>query len=209
MRRTCLPAAVCLVGLALHRPAAAQDGGNLLVNGDFTMGLSGYTVSASPGYVVSTTNECSLRGPSGGIRTCAVFGTPGTGTGGASLSQAIATTRGTGYVASFVTGIKPLQGGFDVFLAAAGQQVSVDCIGLAFCVLNLPFTATAPITTVTLGVRGYVPAGAPPLFQSGTFVGNAGVRALVVVPEPVPLALLGSALTILGASVVRRRTASR
>jgi hypothetical protein len=208
MRRTCLPAAVCLVGLALHRPAAAQDGGNLLVNGDFTAGLGGYTVTASPGYLVSTTNECSLRGPSGGIRTCAVFGTPGTGTGGASLSQEITTAPGATYVASFVTGIKPLRGGFDVFLAAAGQQVAVDCVGVDFCVVTLPFTATAQRTTVSLGVRGYVPAGAPPLFQSGTFVGDASVRSLATVPEPAPVALLGGALAVLGGVVVRRRAAS-
>ncbi len=201
MRRT----AVILSCLVLTSPAAAQSGVNLLVNGDFAAGLTGYTVTASPGYLVFTTNECSLRGPSGGFRYCAVFGTPGTGTGGASLSQLLATTPGTMYTASLVTGLKPLGGGFDVFLAAAGQQVAVDCLGVPFCVLTLPFTATAPTTTVELGVRGYVPADAPRLFPSGTFIGGAQVTAATTVPEPTPLALLGGALAALGGFVARRR----
>lgn len=119
-----------------------------------------------------------------------MFGTLGTGTGGASLAQVRTTPPGTQYIGSLVTGIKPLGGGFDVFLAAAGQQGTVDCVNEPFCVLTVPFTATALTTTVELGVRGYVPAGAPGLFPSGTFIGDASVVTAAVVPEPAPAVLL-------------------
>ncbi len=207
MRRIAIVLSCVLPCLVLARPVAAQGGTNLLTNGDFAAGLTGFTVSTSPGYIVFASTECSLSGPSGGIGNCAAFGTPGTGTGGASLAQVLTTTPGTQYIASLVTGIKPLGGGFDVFLAAAGQQGTVDCVNELFCVLTVPFTATALTTTVELGVRGYVPAGAPDLFASGTFIGDASVVTAAVVPEPAPAALLSGALLVLGGVVAQRRRA--
>jgi hypothetical protein len=114
--------AVVAAAAQLPWAAAAQNGPNLLVNDGFNAGLTGYVASTSPGYVVSAVLDCNL-----GV-TCALFGTPGTGPGFATLSQSVATVPAASYVVSVTTGQKASGAAFAFFLEAGGGRTSFDCL---------------------------------------------------------------------------------
>jgi hypothetical protein len=193
-------AALAAAALAGPIPARAQGGPNLLVNGGFDAGLAGYTAFASPGYIVAATSGCQL-----GV-TCALFGTPGTGAGVATLSQTVATVPGASYLASITTGTKAPGAAFVFFLEAGGGRSTFECLVAASCVVTRAFTAAGASTTVTFGVEGFTPPGGDQFGPSGTVVDNASLVAVAAVPEPAAWALLGGGLLALAAA---RRGAAR
>ncbi|GLC24751.1 PEP-CTERM sorting domain-containing protein [Roseisolibacter agri] len=201
MRVRHLAAAAALAVALLPRPVVGQTGPNLLVNGGFDSGLAGYTVFASPGYIVAATTGCPL-----GV-TCALFGTPGTGPGVASLSQTAATLPGASYLASITTGTKAPGAPFVFFLEAGEQRTTFDCLVLTPCVVTRAFTATGPSTVVRFGVEDFTPAGADRFGQSGIVVDNASLVlvASAVVPEPGTWALLATGLAAVAGVATRRR----
>ena len=172
--------ALVVVAVAGQVPgfAAAQTGPNLVVNGGFDAGLAGYAPFASPGYIVSAVLGCNL-----GV-TCALFGTPGTEPGFATLSQTVATVPGISYVASITTGQKASGASFTFFLQAGTERVSFDCLASPSCVVNLSTKATGASTTMTFGVEGFTPVGGDRFGPSGIVVDNASLTTISAVPEP-------------------------
>ena len=198
MRAYRLALAIAAAAGLLPRAASAQGAPNLLVNGGFDAGIAGYTAFASPGYIVAATRGCQL-----GV-TCALFGTPGTGPGVASLSQTVATVPGASYLASITTGTKASGAPFVFFLDAGGERTTFDCLVAASCVVTRAFTATGTSTTVSFGVEDRTPAGTDRFGQSGIVVDNAAVVAIAAVPEPGTWAMVGAGLLVM-AGVARRR----
>ena len=188
-------AAAAAVAAAVQLPsgAAAQSGPNLLVNGGFDAGLAGWTSVASPGYIVSAVVECNLD------ITCALFGTPGTAAGLATLSQTVATVPGTSYLASITTGQFTGGASFAFFLEAGGQRASFDCLSRR-CVLAQPFTASGANATVTFGIDGFAPPSGGSFGGGGVVVDNATLVVLSAVPEPAAWATLFVGMVAFGAS---------
>jgi hypothetical protein len=201
----CRLTALAAVAAAAQLPcgATAQNGPNLLVNGGFDAGLTGYAAFASPGYIVSAVLDCNL-----GV-TCALFGTPGTGPGFATLSQTVATTPGTSYLASITTGQKASGAAFSFFLDAGAGPTSFECLASPSCVVTQALTATGASTTVTFGVEGFTPPGGDRFGPSGIVVDNASLIAVSAVPEPAAWSALCVGLLALGTAWRRRAAAAR
>jgi hypothetical protein len=202
VRAHCLAAAVAIAAALLPLPAAAQRAPNLLVNGGFDQALAGYTAFASPGYIVAPVSGCPL-----GV-TCALFGTPGTRPGVASLSQTVATVPGASYLASITTGTKAAGAAFFFFLDAGGGRTTFDCLVSTPCVVTREFIATGTSTTVAFGVEGFTPPGGDRFGQSGIVVDNASLISVAAVPEPGTWALLATGLAAVGGVAIRRRRLS-
>lgn len=183
--------AVAAAGLALASLAAPQARANLITNGNFTDGLTDWTVSGNNGF---TGVSCgSFEAYSAPVGSCfAYLGAVGSLD---FLSQTIADTSGMSYSLSFLFGTdNDTPNEFDVEWNGVTIYDQTDIFGTAgeFVPMSFDVTGTGSdlLTISSRDDPGYLA------------VTNVGLN----VPEPATLSLFGAALAGLGIFRRRRKT---
>jgi hypothetical protein len=184
-------ALTAVVAPASAGPAGLETGPNLVANGGFESGLTGWSTSGF-----------QLLGYDFGIDTAASHTGTSSFQGGAIesigfLSQSLVTVPGT----SYNIGLWLASDGFfeNRFQVLWNGQVVYDRSNLfpqGFTAVLIDPVATGTSTTLAFGFRD----------DSGSLhVDDISVRAVVAIPEPSALALIAAGLAALGYTARRRR----
>ena len=180
---------------AVAMPAMAAT--NLVTNGSFESGLSGWSTSGDAGFITVEGAGLGFT-PTAGLLQAA-FGAAGSA---GTLSQTVATTPGNFYLISF-----------DVAASPAGQQFRVD-FG-SFILLNNRFRLGQTYTTLWYELIANS-SSAVLSFQAARGPGSYALDNVSVirfnlptdtVPEPQTWALLVAGFGLVGSSLRRRRQA--
>ncbi len=200
--------AILALSLGLASPALAAS--NIVTNGGFDSGLSGWTVSpntteiyAADGNVYSSC--CGTGALASQTDAFAAFG-GGSVANVSTLSQALLTIPGQDYTLSF--DLTALGGGSQNFSASLfdgstllGSLISTATAGQPFSTYSLNFFATSASTNLVFNVT---PFGTGAGDSIDPILDNVSVSAA---PEPATWAMMILGFGLIGSALRRRRTA--